>query len=96
MEDVQCLPLRGSNEQLGTCGNPGNFLAFLKELSKADVVLKRHLEHPRLKNAKYLSPKSQNELIGHLQIQETTILQEIRQAKFYAILADEVTINPQP
>lgn len=53
------------------------------------------MEEPERKNATYLPPYSQNELIdviGHLVIQQS-ILDEIREAGFYAIMADEVTCH---
>ena len=32
----QCIALRGDNEDLSSPGNPGNFLALLKVMSKTD------------------------------------------------------------
>ena len=43
--------------------NPGNFLSMLKVLANYDPVLRNHLEKPRQRNATYLSPHTQNELI---------------------------------
>lgn len=92
----QCIALRGNNEKMTNIkGNPGNFLAYLKDMAKSDDLLYKHLYTPHMKNATYMSPRSQNELIdliGHTQIMEP-ILQEVRRAKYYSIMADEVTSN---
>ena len=93
----QCIALHGSAENLLTAGNPGNLLAFLKQMAKKDELLKQHLESPVQRNATYLTPKSQNEIIdiiGKHQI-PTAIIQEIKEAKFFVILADEVTSHNQ-
>ncbi len=90
----QCIALRRNSEKkIHMKGNPGTFLALLKLLAKYDEVLKSHLENPRLKNATYISPQSQNDMIdviGKLMIQRK-ILEEIKLTTFYFILADEVT-----
>ena len=89
----QCIALRGSAEQQHCRGNPGNFLALLKLLSNHNEKLKQHLEKPKLKNATYLSPQSQNEMIdiiGKHMIQ-AKIVEEVRHAQMYTVLADEVT-----
>ncbi len=91
--DRQCIAPRESQETLSTEGNPGNFLALLKEMAKTDGVLQKHLSHPKLRNTTYLSPQSRNEIIniiGNHQIREI-ILKEVRDAELYAIMADEVT-----
>ncbi|KAL7841276.1 hypothetical protein SRHO_G00249670 [Serrasalmus rhombeus] len=89
----QCIALRGSAEQQHCSGNPGNFLALLKLLSNHNEKLKQHLEKPKLRNATYLSPQSQNEMIdviGKHMIQ-AKIVEEVRHAQMYTVLADEVT-----
>ena len=53
----------GREEYLNLPGNPGNFLALMKLLGKYNKDIQMHLEHPSLKNATYLSPRIQNELI---------------------------------
>ena len=89
----QGIALRGDTEKLDKPGNPGNFLAFLKEIAKRDPLLKDHLEHPRLKNATYISPRIQNELIDVLgrDIIQKGLVDSVKQAKFYSIMADEIT-----
>ncbi len=62
----QNIALRGDNEKLDHPGNPGNFLAYLKDMARRDALLQSHLEHPRLRNATYLSPQIQNEVIDVL------------------------------
>ena len=77
--------------------NPGNFLAILRLLSNHDPVLKAHLENPRLKNATYISPDIQNQIIdaiGKMIIQKD-IINEILHARYYSILVDEVTSHNQ-
>ena len=95
----QCIGLRGraATEDLSTNGNPGNFLAALKMISQHDEKLKKHLEKPTLKNATYLSPQTQNEIIdviGNHMIQKK-IIEEIKEAKYFAIMVDEVTSHNQ-
>ena len=81
----QCIALRGDIERLDQPGNPGNFLAMLKLLANHDPILKAHLEKPRLRNATYLSPHTQNEIIdiiGKGFIQKR-IVNEIKEARFF-------------
>uniref|UniRef100_A0A3B1KIQ4 DUF4371 domain-containing protein n=1 Tax=Astyanax mexicanus TaxID=7994 RepID=A0A3B1KIQ4_ASTMX len=89
----QCIALRGSAEQQHCSGNPGNFLALLKLLSNHNEKLKQHLEKPKLKNATYLSPQTQNEMIDVLgkHMIQAKIVEEVRHAQMYTVLADEVT-----
>jgi len=62
----QCIGLRGDKEQTHCAGNPGNFLALMKLLSNHDDILQQHTEHPTMKNATYVSPQTQNEMIDVL------------------------------
>ena len=55
----QCIALRGDVEKLEKSVNPGNFLAIVRLLSNHDHVLK----NPRLKNATYISPDIQNQIM---------------------------------
>lgn len=93
----QCIALRGDNEDINAEGNPGNFLALLKLLAKHDPVIERHLSQPAVRNAKYLSPRIQNEMIEVIgkHIIQAAILAEIKQAEFFTILADEVSSHSQ-
>ena len=56
----QGLPLRGDNEEVNHCKNPGNCLALLKNYAQTDEILFNHLNSPRAKNATYTSPRSEN------------------------------------
>jgi len=89
----QCIALRGDAEGIESPGNPGNFLALLKLLAVHDDALRKHLEAPALRCATQLFPQTQNELVKvmgkHIILQG--ILNELKSAKFYTILADEVT-----
>lgn len=92
----QCIGLRGDGEwdkNGDPDGNPGNFLAVLQLIANHNVNVMQHLQQPKLKNAKYTSPQIQNEMIeviGHDFIQKS-LIEEIQQAKYFSILADEVT-----
>lgn len=91
----QGLALRGRGEDSKRGSNPGNFLSLLHLMSENDEVLRNHLRVPDRRNATYISPHSQNEVIsiigkGFIQHQ---LLCEIREAKFYAVLADEVSCH---
>ena len=90
----QCISLRGDKEDVNsTSGNPGNFFSLLKLIASHDPILKQHLESPDMKCVTYTSHRTQNELIEiigkHIILRD--ILSEIREAKFYSIMADEVT-----
>ena len=90
----QGLPLRGDKEDISySTKNPGNILAFLKMLSKKDPLLFRHLHTPRAKNATYLSPRMQNEVISIIgnDIILTDIIDEVKKAVFFSVMADEVS-----
>ncbi len=72
----------------------GNFLALLKMMAERDPILKSHLEHPRLKNATYLSGTSQNEIIQiEAGMVERSVVGEIQLARFYGVMTDEITIH---
>ena len=94
----QGLPLRGHREDMidaetGTDRNPGNFMAFLHEIAQFCPELDNLLKNPLMKNATYRSPKCQNEMIyvtGVNSIQQH-LINEIKGAKFHAVMADEVT-----
>ena len=77
------LPLRGYTEE------NGNFRALINFPSETDTALLNHLEKaPR--NAQYLSPGIQNELIELCRKQiRQSILKECKAAKHISILADE-------
>ena len=90
----QGLAFRGDNESLAQQdNNPGNFLALLAMLAKNDAVLQKHLLMPRAKNATYISPRSQNEIINVIgyDVILSGIIEEVKNAKFYSIMADEVS-----
>ncbi len=89
----QCIALRGDAEKLETPGNPGNFLALLKLLAHHDDTLRDHMESPAMRCVTYMSPRTQNEIIEvmgkHIILRR--IVEEVKAAKLYTILADEVT-----
>ena len=72
--------------------NPGNFLALLKVFAETDPVLQSHLRQPRLRNATYLSPRIQNEIISIIgyDILQAGIVRDIKDSLFFSVLADEV------
>ena len=89
----QCIPLRGDNEGRLDMGNPGNFLSLLRMMSNHDDILRKHLEQPMFKNATYVSPSIQNEIIHIIgkDVIQAKLIEEIKNAKFFSIMADEVT-----
>ena len=91
----QCIALRGDNEKLlpHSAGNPGNFLAPMKLLANHDEKLKQHMDKPKLRNATYLSPQTQNEMANVIgkQIIQAQIVAEIKDAQIYTVMVDEVT-----
>lgn len=94
----QGLPLRGHRDDCivwdredTVNANQGNFLELVRFRAETDEVLRKHLANaPR--NARYTSKTIQNDLIniigGHIQ---GDILDEIKQAKLFSVIADEVT-----
>ena len=93
----QYITLRADNEVLNceNAGNPGNFLAALQRIANHDDILKEHLCNIGLSSKKitYTSPSIQKgiiEIIGK-DIMLKNLLEEIKDAKLYSIMADEVT-----
>ena len=90
-------PVRGDNEVLNedSCGNAGNFLAALEMIANHDDILKQHLDNIQLssRNVTYMSPLIQNEIIEIIgqDIILKSLVEEIKAAKLYSIIADEVT-----
>ena len=80
-------------EQLHTAGKPGNFLAYLKNMAKHNQILLEHLNTPQMKNATYVSLTTLNELLEIMTSKYITsqLVSEIKESRFYAIMADEVT-----
>ena len=85
----QGLPLRGHREDMidaenDTDRNPGNFISFLHEIAQYCPELDNHLKNPLMKNATYISPKSQNEMIDVIGINtiQQHLINEIKDAKF--------------
>lgn len=70
----------------------GNFNAVLSLLCDADVTdLKDHLKHSP-ENAKFVTDKTQNELINICgQIIQERIISEIKESKYFSLLADGTT-----
>ena len=93
----QNIPLRGHrdsslDQEKDPCAPHGNFWALLEfRVSSGDTVLRDHLDKAPA-TAKYTSPDVQNQVIAvlgdHIQ---SKILTNIRRAKFFSIVADEVT-----
>ena len=73
--------------------NTGNFLALLKDYAATDDVLFKHFNSPWAKNAIYVSPITQNDIINVIgyDLILTNIILEVKDATFYSGLADEVT-----
>ncbi len=87
----QGLPFRGNAEKVSLSSNPGNFLALLKSFAETDPLY--HLYHPLSKNATYISPQSQNDIINVIgyDIILAGIVNEIEASKFFSVIADEVS-----
>ena len=62
---------------------------YLKTEPLLTQSLKKHLAQLLSRNGTYLSPSSQNEIINVIGFDiHANILKEVKEAKFYAILAD--------
>ena len=84
----QGLPFRGNVEDITLNSNPGNFLALLKSYAETDSTLSKHLYHPQAKNATYISPQSQNDIINVIEcdIFLAGIVDEIKDSQFYSVI----------
>ena len=92
----QGLPLRGHRDdnvdfEQGGSSNQGNFLELVRFRAETDEVLANHLKNaPR--NALYTSKTIQNSLIDVVRQRILNdISSEVNRAKYYTIIADEVT-----
>ena len=87
---VRGIPLRGNWNSLQN-REDGNFDYFIEWKSRFDSILRNHLDSSS-RNARYLSPQIQNELISCLgdEIRES-VVKQIEKSKFYSVMADETT-----
>ena len=81
----QGMAFRGDVEDISSNKNPGNFLALLAMLAENDSILHGHLYQPRARNATYLSPRSQNEIINVIGFDtiHAKIVSEVKKSGFY-------------
>ena len=71
--------------------NRGNFVEMVKFRAETDEALRKHLQNAP-KNAQYTSKTIQNELIHVVgKYIQSEILHEIEVAKYYSVLADELS-----
>ena len=89
----QGLPFQSNVEYITLNSNPGKFLALLKSYAETDSTLSKHLYHPQAKNATYISPQSQNDIINAIgyYIILAGIVDEIKNSQFFSVIADEVS-----
>ena len=87
----QCFPLRAHREKTPDT-NSENVLAILRLLGKTNQTLKEHLDNPIARNAQYLSPQIHNKIIDIIayKVLQRDLIGEVKKAKFFTILADEV------
>ena len=91
------LPLRGHRDSGKLSADDisyteGNFRATLQLMAECgDTVLKEHLKSAK-KNATYISPASQNDLIESVEItMREAVVEELKSARYFTLLADETT-----
>ena len=71
--------------------NKGNFVELVRFRAETDLVLTQHLTNSP-SNARYTSKTIQNELVEVIgKSIHNDILEEVKRAKFYSVIADEVT-----
>ena len=92
----QGIAYRGTEEKAddsNTSGNPGYFLAIVREIANYYPLLHEHIFAPLRKDVLYMSPTSQNELIEIIgkSIIQKRFIEEIKGAQYHSVLADEVT-----
>ena len=93
----QGLALRGHRddtinwEDEDGSSNDGNFVQLVRFRAETDPILANHLsKSPR--NALYTSKTIQNELVGVIGDSiRRDIVEEVKKARFYSVIADEVT-----
>ena len=79
-----------SDLEVESSHNEGNFIELVKFRAETDSNLHNHLQNAP-KNAKYTSKTIQNQLIDIVAQQiRTEILSEVKEAKYYSVIADEV------
>ena len=82
--------LAWTNEEELEAENEGNFIELVCFQAETDDVLHRHLDNAP-QNARYTSKTVQNDLIDIIGTSiRADILSEVKQAKFYYVIADEV------
>ena len=87
----QGLGLRGSNWDKGSKREDGNFTSLVDLLSKYNADLESHL-HNSPRNARYLSPKVQNEFIRiNGDLIRKSVVEECNASPFWSVMADEAT-----
>ena len=97
----QNIPFRGHRDHGGmdehcinsnSIVNEGNFRELIKfKIKSGDVALRDHLKEAGA-NATYISPETQNQLIGCCgEVIREKILARIIKSKFYSVLFDETT-----
>ena len=95
----QGLALRGHRDdqiswgesQEDKCSNQGNLVELVRFRAEHDHILAQHLASSP-QNARYTSKTIQNELVEVIGVAiRNDILQEVQSAKYYSIIADEVT-----
>ena len=89
MHRDDCIVWESKGEQ--NTVNEGNFLELVRFHAETDEKLRKHLANSP-QNARYTSKTIQNELINIIGSRiRTGILEEIKQAKFFSVIAGEVT-----
>ena len=85
--------IKGERRISNLPGNPGDFLALMRLLGKYNNDIKCTLSS--LKNATYLSPRIQNELIVIMGVHiiQRKLVDENKKAKLFTILVDDIVLN---
>ena len=67
-------------------------MAILRLLGKTNQTLKEHLDNPIARDAQYLSPQIQNEIIGTIayDVLQRDLINEVKKVKLFTILTDKV------
>ena len=93
----QGLPFRGDKESVIAVKNPGNFMALMSLLRLIPYCMTTCTNLARAKNVTYmyLSPKSQNDITSVIgfHVVHANIVDEVRKAGFFSVMADEVSIH---
>ena len=67
----------------------------MKDYAETDPILRKHIHTPKTRNATYISPRSQNDIINGIGYDYilSDIVAGIKTANYFSVFADEVSCH---